>query len=221
MINLEQRSPAWHLWRKKGVGSSESAILMGCTEFRTLQSLWRDKCGLEDHYVPMNEDLRRGIENEDRALALYSKEKQTNDLGPLTLQHDYYGFLRASLDGAAPARKHFVEIKCPRSYIHAKTREHGTIKPDYYCQMQHQYFVSGYETCDFLSLAVEWDEEQKIWIQKDFVWLEVEPDYDYQAELLDRVTLFWEHVLMRLPPDERDFPRYQGFVQTSGSSIEF
>lgn len=194
---------------------------MGCTEFRSLQSLWRDKMGLEIHYVPMNEDLRRGIENEDAALALYAKEKQVDDIGPLTLQHEYFDFMRASLDGAAPERKHFVEIKCPRGYIHRKTKESGVIKPEYFCQMQHQYFVSEYETCDFISLEVEWDEEKKIWVQKDFCWLPVLPDYDYQAELLEREILFWEHVMMGLAPSEQDFPRYKGFIHDSASSTEF
>lgn len=219
-MNLEQRSPEWHAWRRRGIGSSEAAILMGCTDHRTLQSLWRDKMGLEVHYVPMSEDLRRGIENEDLALAIYCGEKGVSDIGPLTLQHEYFDFMRASLDGAAPDRKHFVEIKCPRGYIHAKTRKFGTIKPEYYCQMQHQYFVSEYETCDFISLEVEWDEAKGIWIEKDFLWMPVEPNYDYQAELLAREILFWEHIVMQIPPDEKDFSLHSSVIQ-SESSTEF
>lgn len=219
-MNLEQRSPEWHAWRRKGIGSSEAAILMGCTDHRTLLSLWRDKMGLEVHFVPMNEDLRRGIENEDRALALYCAEKKVADIGPLTLQHEYFDFMRASLDGAAPDRKHFVEIKCPRSYIHEKTRKYGSIKPEYFCQMQHQYFVSEYETCDFISLEVAWDEEKRIWVEKDFLWLPVEPDYDYQAELLEREILFWEHVMMGIEPEQKDFPQYQN-TEGSASSVKF
>lgn len=213
MINLEQRSAEWHAWRREGIGSSEAAILMGCTNFRSLQSLWRDKCGLENHYVPVTTDMQRGIDNEDPALRAYcfKKYQELNNIAiePITLQHEYFAFMRASLDGAHVTTKHFVEIKCPRQHIHEKTAKHGTIKAEYFCQMQHQYLVSEYLTCDFISYDVETEQ---------VIWVPVEPDFDYQAELLEREILFWEHVVMRVPPDEKDFPLFNQAVGSTSST---
>jgi putative phage-type endonuclease len=202
---------------------------MGFSQFRTLKSLWREKSGLEEHHVPVTADMQRGIDNEAPALKLYVEEKKREeenksavlsryrdssrvDFAPLTIVHPVYSFLRASLDGAAPERKMFVEIKCPRTYIHDKTKQYGIIKPEYYCQMQHQYIVSGYDRCDFISYEVE---------SGDLVWLPVEPDFDYQAELLSRSIIFWRCVEEKREPNPDDFAQYSQVIQRSVSSAMF
>lgn len=184
---------------------------MGVTEHRTLLSLWRDKCGIEAHFVPVTEDMQRGIDNEDRALRMYCDQVGI-EFGPLTLEHEYYGFLRASLDGAAPALKRFCEIKCPRSYIHAKSRDYGIVKDEYYWQIQHQYLVSEFEHCDFISLDVETDE---------LIWFHVPPNYDHMAELLEREILFWESVMSRTPPDMKEFAYFHKAGNINTCSTRF
>lgn len=184
---------------------------MGVTEHRTLLSLWRDKCGIEDHFVAMTEDIQRGVDNEDRVLEMYC-ERIGLKFFPLTLQHEYFGFLRASLDGANPENKRFCEIKCPRPYIHKKSKDFGAVKDEYYWQIQHQYLVSEYTYCDFISFDVE---------AEDLVYFHVPPDPDHMAELLDREILFWEYVMTRTEPDPKEFGYFNKAIETNLSSICF
>lgn len=195
MKNLEQRSSEWHAWRRGGIGSSEAAILMGHTEHKSVQRLWAEKCGLEEPLNIVNEDMQRGIEFEDTAIELYSQEVGLI-FEPLTIQHPDFSFLRASLDGANRSSGRFVEAKCPRPYIHQKTKLYGFIKPEYYCQMQHQYLTTGLDHGDFISYCVE---------TEDLVWFHVEQNFEYQAELLDREIYFWEHVQKQIEPNYKYF----------------
>lgn len=174
-------------------------------------SLWRDKCGIEDYWVEVNEDMQRGIDNEDLVLSLYC-EKENVKFGPHTFEHPYFHFLRASLDGCDIQSRRFCEIKCPRDYIHKKTKEFGSLKDEYYWQIQHQYLVTEFDHCDFISYDVK---------AKDLVYFPVPPNYDHMAELLEREILFWESVMTRTEPDPKDFGMFAQAIQTSRSSIEF
>ncbi len=212
ICNLEQRSDEWHKWRLDGIGSSEAATLMGISEHKTLETLWEEKIGLIKPINHVTRDMQRGIDNEDRVVEIYCQQEGI-EFKPLTAINDTYSFVRSSFDAINLIYERFAEVKCPRPYIHQKTKRYGTIKPEYYCQMQHQYLTCGFNFCDFLSFDVE---------SEDFCKIFVEPNYYYMGELLDREIRFWWYVENRIRPPEIEFPMFDPTPPgTSLSSIEF
>ncbi len=43
VIDLSQRTPAWHQWRIAGVTASEAPIIMGRSPYKTPWRLWAEK----------------------------------------------------------------------------------------------------------------------------------------------------------------------------------
>ena len=66
-IELEQRSPEWHEFRKGKIGSSAAATIMDCNPFQTKEELWNEMKGAA---LPRyeSEAMRRGTTLEPDAL---------------------------------------------------------------------------------------------------------------------------------------------------------
>src|SRR5260364_110149 len=55
IIDIAQRSNAWHVWRRRGVTASDAAVLLGRSPYKTLWRLWAEKTGIavEDEALPL------------------------------------------------------------------------------------------------------------------------------------------------------------------------
>jgi len=95
--------------------------------------------------------LEHGILNEEAAKAAYAFETGHNvdDIGFIYHSGKRMG---VSPDGIMPGIKKGCEIKCPiTSAVHVDTVANGTIKPEYFYQVQFSLWVTGYESWDFVS----------------------------------------------------------------------
>ena len=99
VIDLSQRTPAWHQWRIAGVTASEAPIIMGRSPYKTPWRLWAEKTGFvlpED--LSNNPNVLRGIRLEPQARRAF--ENAHNDfLLPLCAEADHNVIFRASFDG--------------------------------------------------------------------------------------------------------------------------
>lgn len=80
VIDLSQRTPAWHQWRIAGVTASETPIIMGRSPYKTPWRLWAEKTGFvlpED--LSNNPNVLRGIRLEPQARRAF--ENAHNDNG--------------------------------------------------------------------------------------------------------------------------------------------
>lgn len=187
--HLEQRSPEWHEFRRNHIGASCAPAIMGVSPWKDVKQLYNEKTNLLEIPDSSNFAMRRGIELEPLALALFEAETGYLML-PKVLVHPIINFMSASLDGLEIENKAMVEIKCSGKVDHGKALD-GEIPEKYIPQLQHQMEVTGLDKMYYMSYVSD----------SDFKIIEVYKDHDYIAQLLQKEAEFWECVIKRQPPE--------------------
>lgn len=149
----------WLAWRHQGIGSSDAAIILGKSRFKTRQQLLLEKLSPvqpEDNTNKFIKERGNRVEVETRK---YLEEKLGHPLPAVNCQSDVLNFAKASLDGASGSV--YTEIKLLSSQKFGKLNKdtdgykkwfrvpYGEIPDDYYPQVQHQMFVTGFDKCLF------------------------------------------------------------------------
>ncbi len=169
IIDLTQRTPAWHRWRAQGITASEIAVIAGQSPDKTPWRLWAEKTGLvlpED--LSRNPNVQRGIRLEPAARLAFEQQHNTLLL-PLCAEADDNPLLRASFDGINDDGEP-VELKCPCTSVFEDLQTHGTDSPTYQLhrtQVLYQIRVAGsqrgwlvfYHNDEVLIFIVTRDEE--------------------------------------------------------------
>jgi putative phage-type endonuclease len=193
MENLVQGTQQWIEWRKKGVGASEMAAILGLCPYSTKYQVWLEKTGRSTGFVG-NYATQRGNELEARARARYELITM-EDAPPALAVHPKYDICRVSLDGKSADNRLILEIKCLGKEYHSMAQS-GIVPPHYVPQVQYQLAVTGADKCHFFSYGA--DETHAL--------IEVLPDIEYQGMLIAHALEFWELVKSDTPPPltERD-----------------
>lgn len=187
---MQQGSDNWTQWRKKGLGSSDAATIMGVSPWKTPYQLWEEKIGIGKPFQG-NFATNRGNEMEPKARAAF--ELYIGDeFPPMVAEHANYPFIRASLDGYNKERNAILEIKCPGKADHDIALS-GYVPDKYYPQLQHQILVTGANKAYYYS----YDGEKGVTV-------EVLPDVNYCRELLEAEIAFWDLVQNKIPPKLTD-----------------
>lgn len=147
ILNLEQRTPAWHDWRAGKdlldgyrLTASDMAAVAGISPFTKASVLWEEKKGLRPPKAG-NWAMQRG--NDWEAPALEAFTRATNiPCYPVCTQHDIYSWLGASLDGLDEAGTTNVEVKVPGKATLELAKE-GKLPAHYMVQVQIQMACSG------------------------------------------------------------------------------
>jgi len=186
-LSNKQQGEEWHAWRAKGIGASEAPAVLGECDFTTRLQLWERKTG-RTKPEKTNWAMQRGIDAERRIRALY--ELRTGiDADPVLGYHDEYPFMRASFDGLNEGASRVIEFKYPSQEKH-EIAKCGGVPKTYHAQLQHQLFVSGAETVDYVSYD-----------GKSIIIVSVKPDYKFMERLLKECTEFWALVQTDTPPE--------------------
>lgn len=183
----------WLQWRRGGIGSSDAAIIMGVSPWRTPNQLWHDKVyGNSVQFETSS--MTRGKEMEPVARSWF---EQTMGVAvfPKNKTHPEQSFIRASLDGIDVDDKVMVEIKCPNRDDHA-TALLKQIPEKYIPQLQHQLLVTGLDGMYYCSFD-----------GANGAIVEVARDNAYIEAMLQEEQKFWDMVLKKEAPQltERDF----------------
>lgn len=190
-VDLIQRTPDWHDWRRQGVTASDAGVLVGTDPDRTVWQLWAEKVGLADPPdLSRNPLVSAGIENESLARQQY-EATYGGVLLPLCGESDEHRVLRASFDGIENDGSP-VELKCPSEKVFKETRSQGRDSDAYkryYPQLQHQIYVAG---ANAGKLA--------LYRKGDLLVLDVARDNVFIAGLIERALSFWEGVQNRIEP---------------------
>ena len=143
VVNLAQRSPEWHQWRKSGVTASDACILLG-SPYKTPWRLWSEKRGLLlEADLSSNPHVRRGVRMEPIARQRY-EERHGELLLPVCAESSEIPILRASFDGLTDEGRP-VEIKAPseRGFKDAvRLGMESELYQRYYAQVQTQIYVA-------------------------------------------------------------------------------
>ena len=189
-LNLIQRTPEWHKWRSGIIGASDVPVIMGVSPFRnaTALNLWKEKLGMiepKDTTVAM----QRGIDGESRALQAYMDFFNVY-LVPACFESDEYAFMGCSLDGITQDGDTIVEIKVPGDHTLELARR-GQIEPHYLYQIQYQLFVTKAKKAYFYAF----NDYSGIGYR-----IEVNPDPELWALMVEAVKAFWQCIITRMPP---------------------
>jgi len=195
ILDLDQGSKDWHLWRAKGIGGSDAPAILGESPYQTPYGLWREKTGRSKPKAK-NAAMAHGLKTEQAA-----REKFFEVTGivtaPACVMSDKIEWMRTSLDGLSSDGKLGLELKCPvapRTYVMAKE---GSVPMEYTAQCYHNIAAAGLEKIYF---AVYYEGEIAI--------VEVEPDYKFlQDVLLPAETEFWGWVV------KDEFPMPTGMAE--------
>jgi len=186
VVDIAQRTPEWHEWRKQGVSATSMAVILGYHPDKTRRQLWMELLGYATppdlSCIPQ---VKAGAKLEPLALQAFEQQHGKTGL-PVCAEHDGHPFIRASfdclLDGNVP-----LEIKNLSENNHLEVlekRENSSLYQLYSWQVKHQLIVSG------ASEGFLW-----FWSPKHTpVCLEVRLEQWEREELIKACIDFWAEV---------------------------
>lgn len=206
-----QSREEWLEYRRKGIGGSDSATIVGMNPYATPFSLWAEKSGL----TPEKEDteaMRIGRDLEPYVvkrfkeyMAEHGAAKRIKECNYI-LRHPKYPWMLANVDRLIVGEKAGLECKTTAT-LNLKQFKNGEYPDRYYTQCVHYMAVTGAERWylavlvlgkGFFVFAIERDEEEiaaLIEAEQDF-WSMVQagkhPDYDGQKATTETIGKMYE-----------------------------
>jgi len=175
IVNIEQRSEAWHDVRCGRVTGTKFSELCAGENTDTYKKLVTNiACEIitgkaEDNYV--NAVMEAGIEKEPLARMAYIEATgiEIREVGFVIPDEDnkYHDWIGVSPDGIG-LHEGGIEVKCPLMRTHLNYIKAGRLPAEYRHQVQGQLYVTGHKWWDFVSYA----EGMKLFV------IRVEPDLD-------------------------------------------
>jgi len=180
----------WLAERRKGIGGSDAAAILGMNPYKSPLAVYMDKLGLAPE-IPDNEAMRQGRDLEqyvaDRFCeATGKKVRRVNRI----LQHPEYPWMLANIDRDVVGED--AGLECKTTSVYNRTEfARGDVPPVYYWQCQWYMAVTGYPSW-YLAVLV---------LNKDFHVFEISRNDEHIAYMIDKARSFWfDHVLAGIPP---------------------
>lgn len=193
MSNAEQlektKTVEWYWQRKKGIGGSDAAVVLGESPWRTPYELYLEKTSdyidytREQEKSETNIPMMIGTACEPFLRKEYTKQTGREVVVPPWKQHETIPYIVGNVDGLADDR--IVEIKTARS-------EWDEVPAYYYLQVQHYLMLYGMQKADIIALFIF---NNKIRIY------EIEANLEIQEYMKKIYASFWNKVVNRIPPE--------------------
>jgi len=187
---LDMPREEWLLLRRKGIGGSDAAAIVGLNRWRSAFDVYAEKVGLKPEQ-PDNEAMRQGRDLEDYVASRFCEatEKKVRRRNAI-LQHPEHTFMTANIDRWVVGENAGFEAKTTSILNRAKFSQ-GEFPPNYYVQCVHYMAVTGAERW-YLAVLV---------LNKAFHVFTIERDEAEIEALIAAEKDFWEnHVLKQIPP---------------------
>lgn len=200
---MEQNTEAWLAWRGNGLGSSDAAVIMGESPYKTPYRLWLEMTGRAQ---PETEKfafaLGHRAEPFIRALA---EERLGEQYEPSLAASRQYPFMQASLDGRNMTYTSLMEIKVNPEDVHVLLPSKPEVLPRmHFWQMQHQLITTEAERCYYVSAPYR-DDFADLTVD-DLNIIETLPLAAARLDLIEAEGRFIECLATDTPPplNERD-----------------
>ena len=195
----------WLEERKKGIGGSDAATILGLNPYKNNIELWEEKLGIREAkdisdkpYVQYGTNMEPVLRE---SFKIKHPEYEVRHEEYSIMKHQKYPFLFASLDGTLINKETgeigILEIKTT-NILQSMQKEKWKDKiPDnYYCQVLHYLNVTGYS---FADLFAELNYENNYQVTKTYEILreDVEKDIEY---LQGKEIEFWNCVETKTRP---------------------
>lgn len=181
----------WRKLRKKSIGGSDAAVILGLNKWKSKYTLWADKKELIPE-INDNEAMRIGRDLEEYVAQRFveatgKKVKRRNYM----FLHNDYDFISANVDREIVGEN--AGLECKTTNIFAKSDfESGEIPLYYYCQCMHYMAVMGYEKM-YIAVLV---------LGKAFYWFEINRDDTEIESLINAEVKWWNKYMVgdEIPP---------------------
>lgn len=194
----------WLELRRKGIGGSDAAGILGLNPHSSPLAVWVDKTGAGSEEEEENEFIWLGNVLEEHVARRYASESglQIVRMNQM-LQHPEHTFMLANIDRRVKGKRIGVEIKTTQS--RKWDFEGGEIAPWYYAQCMHYLAVTGWEKWILVVLV----------IGKGMYTFEILPNQEEIDALIHAEGEFWNnHVLANKPPEVDGTEASEGILKT-------
>lgn len=178
---LEMTHQEWLEDRRKGIGGSDVATILGLNKYKSVYQLWLEKTGQVEVTSAQSEAAYWGNTLEEVVAEEFSKRtgKKVRRRNRV-FEHPKYPFLRANIDRDVVGENAVLECKTANQYL-ANEWDDDEIPIQYICQVQHYMNVLN---LDYVYFAV------LIGGQK-FVWKKMERDQELIDMITEKLVAFW------------------------------
>lgn len=206
--------------RKKSIGGSDVAAILGLSRWKTALDVFLDKTSDKDFADKTLENLERlnsGNELEPWVAGKFERftGKKLN-LAIDTYRHDDYPYSHANLDGLVINENSGIELKTTDSTNKSAWPANGTneIIKIYKPQLMHNRLIANVEKM-YLAVCIGFS---------TFRWYWYEPtkkDLDNEKKIQELISIFWEeHILKNDPPALRYFEEVKKVYPESECNIK-
>lgn len=173
----------WLLERRKGIGGSDVATILGLNKYKSPYQLWLDKTGQlkVDADAPSEAAHFGNILEEVVAQEFTARTGKKVRRANRMFHHPDYPFLTANIDRDVVGEDAILECKTASMYL-ADKWEGDEIPEQYICQVQHYMNVLDRE---YAYIAVLIGGQR-------FVWKKIERDQELIDIIQNRLVEFWE-----------------------------
>lgn len=151
MLSIEQKEE-----RKKGLGATDCAAVMGLSPYKTPYELWLEKTGRTEDQAILSEDrLRLRHAHEETIAREYAFQKQVKlKRVNSTVYHKRLPFMLCNLDRVIIGQRKIVECKSSSGFMRQIWGINGTDEAPlhYILQVQHQLACAEYDDADLAAL---------------------------------------------------------------------
>ena len=178
---LEMTHQEWLEDRRKGIGGSDVATILGLNKYKSVYRLWLEKTGQVEVTSAQSEAAYWGNTLEEVVAEEFSKRtgKKVRRRNRV-FEHSKYPFLRANIDRDIVGENAVLECKTANQYL-ANEWDEDEIPIQYICQVQHYMNVLN---LDYVYFAV------LIGGQK-FIWKKMERDQELIDMITEKLVEFW------------------------------
>lgn len=181
---------AWHFERRKGIGGSDVAAILGLSAWATPLEIYLQKIG-EAAPSRETEAMHWGKRVEPIVRQEYAdRTGRTVRVPKKAIVHPKYPFMRVNLDGETDCGR-LYEGKIARTGEEWGEQGSDEVPQPYLLQCQHGMCVTGYEVADIAVLVGGSEYRQ----------YEIPADRDIHEMLIEREAEFWGRVERREPPE--------------------
>lgn len=180
----------WLSERRKSIGGSDAAAIVGMNHYVTPYALWADKTGrLPDK--PDNEAMRQGRDLEQYVAERFAETTRKRVRRHTSMFHNpQFPFAHANIDRAIVGERAGLECKTT-SIMNLKKFRNGEYPENYYVQCVHYLAVTGWDRW-YLGVLI---------LNQGFRWFVIERDQAEIDALMQAERDFWTtYVLPDIPP---------------------
>lgn len=151
MLSVEQKEA-----RKKGLGATDCAVVMGLSPYKTPYELWLEKTGRVEETAILSDDrLHLRHAHEETISREYARRKNVKlRRVNQTVIHKRLPFMLCNLDRVIIGQRKIVECKSSSGFMRMSWGETGTDEAPihYILQVQHQLACAEYDDADIAAL---------------------------------------------------------------------